>query len=463
MLEKPLDEIPVATRELFTKGVSAMKKENLDYAVTLLTQCVKLEPGFFEARSALRAAQHQRKGKRTGGFFRKLMGSASSLTKGQLALRSNPLDALLVAEEVLNEDPSNEAAHRLLAQAAMAAQLPKTAILSLEIAFKNKPKDRVLAGQLADALGAVGDRARGERILRDLLVDDPHDPTLNEKLKNLLATRTLAEGGYEELSSGTGSYRDILRNREEAVVLEQEKRTVKDADVAGGLIAHYLARLEKEPKDLKLRRDIAELYGNGGDYPRAIQWYESIQEVSGIRDPVIAKSIYDARLAQFDQRRAKLEVTAPDFAAQVAAVDRDRLEFMLTDAKARADVNPSDLHLRYELGELYLRAGRLAEAIGELQKAQNNPNRRIPAMCLLGQAFAQRGMNDLAARKLQEALKEKVVFDEEAKELHYQLGLVLEKQGKRDEAVEHYKVIYEQDIGFRDVAERVDSYYATRS
>ncbi|MFM7099641.1 MAG: hypothetical protein ACKO3N_00535, partial [Verrucomicrobiota bacterium] len=107
-----------------------------------------------------------------------------------------------------------------------------------------------------------------------------------------------------------------------------------------------------------------------------------------------------------------------------------------------------------------LQAGRVGEAIAELQKAQNNPSRRIPAMSLLAQCFARRGMNDLAARKLQEALKEKLVFDAEKKDLHYQLGLVLEKMGRAAEAIEQFKTIYESDIEYRDVAARVDAYYA---
>jgi thioredoxin-like negative regulator of GroEL len=81
-------------------------------------------------------------------------------------------------------------------------------------------------------------------------------------------------------------------------------------------------------------------------------------------------------------------------------------------------------------------------------------------MVLLARCFARRNMNDLAARKLQEALKEKVVFDEEKKDIHYQLGIVLEAMGRREEAMEQFKVIYEADIGFRDVAAKVDAYYA---
>ena len=83
-------------------------------------------------------------------------------------------------------------------------------------------------------------------------------------------------------------------------------------------------------------------------------------------------------------------------------------------------------------------------------------------MSLLAQAFARRGMNDLAARKLQEALKEKLVFDDEAKDLRYQLGCVLEKVNKPAEAIEQFKLIYEQDVSYRDVMSKVDAYYAAQ-
>jgi tetratricopeptide (TPR) repeat protein len=69
-------------------------------------------------------------------------------------------------------------------------------------------------------------------------------------------------------------------------------------------------------------------------------------------------------------------------------------------------------------------------------------------------------MNDSAVRMLQSAIKEKIVFDEEKKDLLYQLGCILEKMGKTEEAIEQFKVIYESDIGFRDVAAKVDAYYA---
>ncbi len=459
MPEKTLAEVPAALRELHEKGVAALQKNNLDYAVALFMQVLRQEPALYDARQALRAAQHKRVGTRGGGFLKRFIGSANTHTKGQLALRSNPLEALVIAEEALNEDPTNANAHQLLADAALACDLPRTALLSLEVAFKFAPGDRRLAEKLADASSRIGQHARAEKILRDLLSTDPTDPHLNEKLKNLLANRTLAEGGYEQISSGTGSYRDILRDKEQAVVLEQEQRAVKDDDVAERIIRDYEARLATDGNNLKLLRDIAALYAGRREFARSREYYQRILDVGGVQDPMILKSIQESHLAELDDRLARLDPAAPDHAAGEAAIRAERAAFLLEDTKRRAEANPTDLLVRYELGELYLRAGRVTEAIGELQKAQSNPNRRIPAMVLLAECFSRRNMNDLAARKLQEALREKLVFDDEKKELHYQLGCILEKLGRTPEAIDQFKVVYESDIGFRDVAAKIDAHY----
>src|SRR6266403_196982 len=87
------------------------------------------------------------------------------------------------------------------------------------------------------------------------------------------------------------------------------------------------------------------------------------------------------------------------------------------------------------------------------------PHQRIPSMNYLAQCFAKRGVNDLAASTLQEAIKEKVVFDDEKKDLLYNLGSVLEKMGKREEAIAQFKQIYSADSGYKDVEAKIDAYY----
>ena len=40
------------------------------------------------------------------------------------------------------------------------------------------------------------------------------------------------------------------------------------------------------------------------------------------------------------------------------------------------------------------------------------------------------------------------------------LGVVLEKMGKKEEAIEQFKQIYEVDISYKDVAAKVDAFYS---
>lgn len=235
MPEKPLSEIPRSLREQYEKGLVALEKNNLDYALSIFEQVLVREPGFFECRQALRATQVKKHGSSTG-LFKKMLGAASSspmIAKGQIALRSNPLEALRIAEQILNGDPNNNTAHRLLAEAAVAAKLPKTAVLSLEFVMKSSPGDKAAAIALAEALAAAGHISRAESVLAELQRAYPNDPAIAQTLKNASATRTMDEGGYAALEGGQGSYRDILKNKQESARLEQENREVKTGKAPG--------------------------------------------------------------------------------------------------------------------------------------------------------------------------------------------------------------------------------------
>ena len=111
----------------------------------------------------------------------------------------------------------------------------------------------------------------------DLLRENPNDGELYQALKNLSARKTLDEGGYNALEGGNGSYRDILKNKTEAVSLEQEKRIVKTEDTAERLIGEYESRLQTEPNNLKLVRSLAELYTQKKQFEQALALYDRIK------------------------------------------------------------------------------------------------------------------------------------------------------------------------------------------
>jgi tetratricopeptide (TPR) repeat protein len=462
MAEKSVNEISRDVRAIFQKGNDALIRENYDYAVDLLTQVLEKEPAFYEGRKALRLAQVRKAGD-SGGFFKKALsraGSSPLVAKGQLALRRNPAEALAIGEQILNSDPNSSAGHRLIAEAAMALDMPRTAVMSYDILFKNSPRDKNVGIPYANMLAEINEAKLAERILMEMARMMPNDPDLHQALKDLSARKTLSEGGYDAATGKEGGYRDILKNPDEAKSLEQQNRVQKTEDQAQNLIAEYEVRLKTEPNNVRLLRNIAELYTQKKKFDLALQYYEKITATdAGASDASIASAIATTKARQFDYQIEQLDATAPEYTERVAQINADKQAYRIAECQKRVERNPTDLAIRYEMGVLYFQAGRIGEAIQEFQKAKTNPNKKLAAMNFLAQCFAKRKMFDLAAKTFQEAIKEKQIFDDEKKDLVYNLGTVLEAMEKKEEAIEQFKLIYEVDIGYKDVAEKVDKYY----
>jgi tetratricopeptide (TPR) repeat protein len=463
MAEKSVNEISRDVRQIFQKGNDALTRENYDYAVDLLMQVLEKEPGFYDGRKALRTAQ-QRKAGGGGGFFKKAFNRAGStplIAKGQIALRSNPAEALNIGEQILNSDPTSTAGHKLIAEAAMTLSMPKTAVMSFDVLFKNNPKDKNITIQYANVLAEIRQADLAERILMESSRLNPSDPDLHQALKDLSARKTLHEGGYDAAATGKASYRDMLRNEEEAKSLEQANRVQKTEDQAQNLIDEYTERLKAEPNNVRLLRNIAELYTQKKKFDLALQYYEKITSTdAGANDASVAGAIAQTKARQFDYQIEQLDATAPDYTERVAQVNAEKQAYRIAECQKRVDRNPTDLAIRFEMGVLYFNAGKVQEAMGEFQKSKNNPNKKVASMNYLAQCFAKKKMYQMAVTQLQEAIKEKQIFDEEKKDLVYNLGAVLEAMEKKKESIEQFEQIYAVDIGYKDVAAKVDKYYS---
>jgi len=362
MAEKTLNEIPRAARAIFARGMEALNHENLDYAITLLNQALEQEPGFFECRKALRTAQFRKAGDGGTGFFKKMLnraGSSPEEVKARMALGKNPAEAMAIAEQILNGDPNSSAAHRIVVDAAKALELPRTAVLSYDTLVKNSPKDRNLAIEYARALADIGESGRAERNLMELLREMPNDGELKMALKDLSARKTMDEGGYGALEDGTGSFRDILKNKEEAISLEQEKRVQKSDDVTGRLMAEYEERLKTEPNNLKLVRSLAELFTEKKQFDRSLELYQRLKASEMGNDPSLDLAIANTIVKRYDFKIEQLNPFEADHAEQVELIKAEKLAYQTTECQKRVERYPTDLSIRFEMGALYFQAGKI--------------------------------------------------------------------------------------------------------
>ena len=138
---------------------------------------------------------------------------------------------------------------------------------------------------------------------------------------------------------------------------------------------------------------------------------------------------------------------------------KQRVEFILSEARSRVERNPTDLLAHFDLATALMDAGLYQDAIGHLQRARSNPSVRLKAMSKLGQCYVSRNMSDLAAKTFVDAIAELPAMDAVKKDLLYNLGIVYEGMEKKSEALDCFKQIYEVDYGYRDVASKVEASY----
>ena len=133
----------------------------------------------------------------------------------------------------------------------------------------------------------------------------------------------------------------------------------------------------------------------------------------------------------------------------------ERLPAVLATLADRNYIEPA----KQLFASAYFNAGDYSNAIPHLQQAKRNPHIQSKVLLLLGRTFKAKGMLDMAAKQLADALADLVGMDNTKKEVLYEKGLIHEQMGDKEGALDAFKQIYEVDYGYRDVAQRVESSY----
>lgn len=131
----------------------------------------------------------------------------------------------------------------------------------------------------------------------------------------------------------------------------------------------------------------------------------------------------------------------------------------LESAKNFVTRHPGDLDGRYRLAELLFASGQTEEAIAEYQQTQKNPKLRLISLLGMARCFRNRGLLDLAVAQLSTAKSELNGMNDLKKEIIYELGCCYESLNQPEQAIAEFKVIYTEDIGFRDVAQKINQHY----
>jgi tetratricopeptide (TPR) repeat protein len=446
------------------KAVAAIELCNFGYAIELLQDLLKQQPEFLTGRQMLRRAEVALAKTEKKKIFHIAAGTLAVM-KAQRELRKNPRKTIELIEKVLEAEPYNPQANMLLKDAAIAADYPEIAIFAMETLLENDSKNLDVLHELGRLYHQYEQSAKAVEVYNRISEIAPTDLEAIKLGNDASARASMKDGGWTKAES----YRDLIKDKDVAVSLEQQSRIQLTDESLAKQINQTFARHEAEPQNVDLAKRLGLLHDQKEDLEGAIAWYQYAVGLTNKSDPGLLRKVANLKMKQLERHICEEEQylmehgkNHAEFAQKVAALElakKQRSEIFITDARERLDRNPTDLQLRYELGERLTNAGEYRDALPQLQRARQHPNERLKAMNLLGHCYRELGMLDLAAKQLEDAARETMVMDEVKKEIIYNLALVYEEMGDALKHIDAMKKIYETDSGYRDVAARVESSY----
>jgi tetratricopeptide (TPR) repeat protein len=464
MAVKTEKELSETQRSLWLKAMAAVEMRNFGYAISLLQGILKQEPQFLIGRQLLRRAEvaKQKSGKKS--FFN-ISTAPIAVMKAQREVKKVPQHALEMIEKVLEDEPYNRQANLTLKEAAVAAGWPEIGVFALQTLLEENPRDVKLLHELAQLYQQIGQNDEEVGIYNRITELDPLDAAALRLGKDASARASMSTGGWTQAES----YRELIKDKDVAVSLEQQSRMELTGEALKQQIAELEAQQQAKPQNVDLARRLGALSEQKDDIESAIKWYQLAVDLTGSSDAGLIRKVSDLKM-----RGAEREIAGhEEFLAghqekdavhakkieELQAAKKKRAGILIEETKKRLERNPTDLQLRFEVGEHLVNAQRFREAVPELQRARQNPNARLKAMNLLGVCYRELGMLDLAMKQFEDAAKEIMTMDSMKKEIVYNLGIGYDKMGDHAKSLNCMKQIYEADYGYKDVAERVESSY----
>src|ERR1041384_2682767 len=270
--EKELSE---SLRAFWLKAVSAIELRNFGYAISLLQEILKKEPEFLTGRQLLRRTEVTKSKSSKKSFFN-LSTAPIGIMKAQREIKKEPKRAVEVLEEVLQREPYNRQANLLLKEAALAAGWSELAVFALQTLLEENPRDVKVLNELGRLYHALGDHENEVESYNQLTTINPLDAQSLRLGKDASARASMKRGGWTQAES----YRDLIKDKEEAISLEQQSRLRLTGEALDQQIDETYARHKAEPENIDLVRRLGALNEQKEDLEAAIRWYQSAADLT---------------------------------------------------------------------------------------------------------------------------------------------------------------------------------------
>lgn len=451
--EIPEEEQKKATA-FFAKGHTLGGTGQYDYAIEMYIQGLTIDPEAVNAHQALREISMRRKA--SGG---KPMGMREkwALKKG------DDKQNMLNAEKMLAFDPGNTDNMLTVLESAQKAGFYDTVMwigpMLLRANIDSPKPDFNKYIKLKNAYMKIGRYDKANEAIKYAVAMKPDDADLNRDARDLAATDAMKQGGYDKGGSFRDSVRDMARQKE----LMTQDTDVRTMDVLAQQITQAEAEYKADPNDSsKLEKLVDRLTKTDqAEYEnKAIDLLDAMYDnTKAYRFRYRSHKIKMMQLARMERGlRQKAQTNPSDQAALKDYQDfmKDRYAQEAHIYQEAAENYPTDMEMRFNLGDRLFLLGRYDEAIPIFQQARNDPKFKVAATVGLGRSFLDAGFVDEAIETLKDLIESyEVKNDTKFTNMTYWYGRSLEKKGDTQAALKAYSSVAMANFNYLDVQARI--------
>lgn len=475
ILPVPTIEQKRIAQDSYIRAKEAIQTGNLDYAITLMLTCCKLEPANFMYRQSLRKTQKEKYGNNLRGSRFSFVSTPRWKAKVKSAKRSRDyLRVLEHGEQVLYRNPWDMGTQMDMAEAFDALGLNDLAVFSLDQARQKYPRDATLNRALARVFEKRGDYPKAIVLWQLVKEKHPTDVEAAHKAKDLAASATIQKGQYEEAAAGTKDS-PVLGRIESRATEKQDKGTRESEPLR--------KRLEADPTEPTLYVQLASVYSRYGQEDRArAALQQGLGPTGNAFQLQLALMDLDLdplhkNIAQTEEKLRKLKEKArrieadEDLESDEEPLSEDELKKRRSKLlkelntreiaiyRMRADRFPNEVLHRLELGIRLLKADLIEESIAELQHAKRDEKLKWKAGLYLGICFKKRSNWRLAQRNFEEALTALPAGEDAGrKELLYHLATGSAENGDLPRALDLGHELANMDYAFKSIGKLLEEW-----
>ncbi|MEE8469157.1 MAG: tetratricopeptide repeat protein [Planctomycetota bacterium] len=432
------------------KAEEAARRRNYDFAIQLFQQLLEIDPDVGEARAGLRRVLRKRHEAAKGGKLLKMLKGAGPLALGKTLIKAGKHAAAVKSlEAYLATNPLDEEGNLLLGMSLEAAKYYRSALAVYEFLAEIAPRNPAGLKRAGAMMRVSGDLAKALDYYERALESDPRDREALKARKDLAAEAAISRSRFDEVSHS----REQMVDKEAAVKLERSQRLHRSPEELREELAQLEERFAEDASDVDLMLEMVEVHEKLRDPEAAL---DLARRALSYRKHSVD---LETRIGQLELKALKKGISRADKAGDQDEADRlegQLREKELAELRRRLELTPGDAGLRLTLGKALVRQERYDEAAAELQKAVPDPRLADEARVHLALCFQKKGFLDLARKEYQRALEARPEVDERAREILYNLGAIAEAEGESAEARGFYARIFEVDIGYRDVAQKME-------